>query len=83
MRILCDFVVEVNVSGVLKQVVLPVHCLDNLGVTMPYADGNNPGKGLQDTKEAVSCAIILDRHNIAATGNAAVCLKAREVDVQI
>ena len=58
LRILGDLVVEVDVGGMLEQMILPVHCLDNLGVAMPYADCNNPGKGLHDRKEAVSCATI-------------------------
>jgi len=46
--ILCNLIVEVDVGGVLEQMVLPVHCLNNLRVAMTHTHCDNPSKCLHN-----------------------------------
>lgn len=45
--ILSNLVVEVDVGGVLQEVILPIYCRHNLGMTVSHTDCHNPSKGLQ------------------------------------
>ena len=44
--ILCNLIVQVDVGGVLQQVVLPVHCCHHFRMTVSHTDCHNPSKSL-------------------------------------
>ncbi len=46
--ILRNLIVEVDVGGVLEQMVLPVHCLNNLRVAMTHTHSDNASKCLHN-----------------------------------
>ena len=50
--ILCNLIVEVDVGGVLEQMILPVHCLNNLRVAMTHTDCDNASKRLHNQDQS-------------------------------
>jgi len=50
--ILCNLIVEVDVGGVLEQMILLVHCLNNLRMAMTHTNCDNASKSLHNQHQS-------------------------------